>query len=95
MAKIRITEQQYNKILLHEEKKRLNENTNNILLVIASLAGVNLSGNNVRIADKSKQDPNILSKVKSTLENEDKLEELIDMLEEKEFKDVIKELLCV
>lgn len=86
MAKIKITEQQYNKILLSEEKKRLNENNNNVLLVIASLAGIDLSGNNKLIADKSKQDPNILSKVKSTLENSDRLRELVNALEEKGLK---------
>jgi len=86
MTKIRITEQQYNNILLNEEKKRLNENNNNILLVIASLAGVELSGNNKLIADKSKQDKNIMSKVKSTLENPDKLDELVDALEQKGLK---------
>jgi hypothetical protein len=86
MAKIKITEQQYNKLLLHEEKKHLNENTNNVLLVIASLAGVDLTGNNKLVADKSKQDPNIMAKVKSTLETDYKLDNLVDALKEKGLK---------
>lgn len=86
MTKIKITEQQYNKILLHEEKRALNENSNEILLVIASLAGVDLTGHNKTRADKSKQNPDIMTRVKSTLENSDKLDDLLDAFEMKGLK---------
>lgn len=86
MTRIRITEQQYNRILLSEEKERLNECSNDVLLVIASLAGIDLTGNNKMIADRSKQNPNIMSKVKSTLGNEDELKGLVKSLEGKGLK---------
>lgn len=83
--KIKITEDQYKKILLHEHSNRslINEQDNEVVLGIASLAGLGLTGHNKIVADKALGKEDILSKIKSTLENKDKLKSIVDNFEEK------------
>ena len=83
--KIKITEDQYKKILLQEHSNRslLNEQDNEVVLGIASLAGLGLTGHNKIVADEALGKADILSKIKSTLENKDKIKSIVDNFEEK------------
>lgn len=87
--KIKITEDQYKKILLHEHSNRslINEQNNEVVLGIALLAGLDLTGHNKKIADEALSKEDILSKIKSTLENKDKLKNIADNFEEKGMED--------
>ena len=102
--RLKLTKKQYNTILLHEQKKRLEarksiviENTGTniklikegwkeVVLGVAMILGVNLTGMNKTIAKNAVEDKEIMSKIKETLEDEDKLNELIDALSEKGMK---------
>jgi hypothetical protein len=86
--KIKLTSKQYNNLLLHEQKERssdnlLNENFNALLMTFSKIIGVNLSGRNKIEAEKSIKDLNILKQVKSTLEDKNKLDDLVNGLETK------------
>lgn len=102
--RLKITQQQYNNILLNEKRARLealnsmiNENTSpntklinegwkEVVLGIALILGVGLTGQNKEIADEAIKNPETMAKIKSTLEDENSLEELIDALKEKGMK---------
>lgn len=91
MRKIKITSEQYTNLLLREQRTRLsskllNESNKEVLLAVSSLMGVNLSGLNKEIAEKALKDKTIMNKVVSTLENDEKINELISNLEEKGMK---------
>lgn len=91
MRKIKITSEQYTNLLLREQRNRLsskllNESNKEVLLAVSSLMGVNLSGLNKEIAEKALKDKTIMNKVVSTLENDEKINELVSNLEEKGMK---------
>jgi hypothetical protein len=104
MSKLKITKEQYNAILLHEQTTRLNANRatiiestthrpellneawKDVVLGVAMLCGVNLTGQNKEIADNAVKDPTIMAEIKATLEDEVKISELIDSLLEKGMK---------
>jgi hypothetical protein len=86
MKKIIITNRQYNNIILREQKERLITDSNSevvleegfkdVVLGVALLMGINLSGLNKENAKKSITDDLIMSEIKSTLEDEEKAKEL-------------------
>jgi hypothetical protein len=89
MAKLKITQEQYNKLLLHEQSNRLNlltETTHEVILGISMLAGLKLSGQNKLNAQNYLKDEKTLKLIKSTLESEDMVKELVDKFEEKGMK---------
>ena len=91
MAKIKITQEQYNKIILHEQTSRsslLTETTNEVILGVAKLAGLKLSGHNDIVAKNALNDAKTMGLIKSTLEDENKVKELVKKMEEKGMKDV-------
>jgi hypothetical protein len=91
MAKLKITQEQYNKIILHEQASRsslLTETTNEVILGVAKLAGLKLSGHNDTVAKNALNDAKTMSLIKSTLEDENKVKELVKKMEEKGMKDV-------
>lgn len=91
MAKLKITQEQYNKIILHEQTSRsslLTETTNEVILGVAKLAGLKLSGHNDTVAKNALNDAKTMSLIKSTLEDENKVKELVKKMEEKGMKDV-------
>jgi hypothetical protein len=91
MARLKITQEQYNKIILHEQASRsslLVETTNEVVLGVAKLAGLKLSGQNEIIANKALNDAKTMGLIKSTLEDENKVKELVGKMEEKGMKDV-------
>jgi len=89
MTKIKITSEQYNKILLHEQHvrtnslKTLNEGIKEVVLGVSMLMGINLTGLNKEQAEKALKDKNVMLEISSTFENESKIDELIKNLEEK------------
>ena len=91
MAKLKITQEQYNKIILHEQASRsslLTETTHEVVLGVAKLAGLKLSGHNDTVAKNALNDAKTMSLIKSTLEDEGKVKELVKKMEEKGMKDV-------
>lgn len=91
MAKLKITQEQYNKIILHEQTSRsslLTETTNEVILGVAKLAGLKLSGHNDIVAKNALNDAKTMGLIKSTLEDENKVKELVKKMEEKGMKDV-------
>ena len=94
MRKIKITQAQYDTILLREklnrpskEQQMILETSKEALLGIAMLAGVKLSGQNEFIANKALKEPKTMSVIKSTLEDKSKTDELIDKMTERGFSD--------
>ena len=93
MTKIKITANQYNNILLREQKLRLINNSESkevleeglkdVLLGVSLLMDVNLSGLNKENAQKAVSDNTIMSEIKATLENEEKTKELSKAFSEK------------
>lgn len=93
--KIKITQEQYKKILIHEQKSRTSllkeekevENMSyddlKVLLSLAKLIGIPLSGHNEFIADKNIKKKEILTKIKDILEDGSKLEEWVEKFNEK------------
>lgn len=91
MAKIKITREQYDKIVLHEQMSRskmLTETTQDVVLGVAMLAGLKLTGTNEIVAKKALEDEKTLGLIKSTLEDESKTKELVKKFEEKGMNDV-------
>jgi hypothetical protein len=89
MAKIKITTEQYNKILLHEQNnrlnssKKLNEGVKEVVLAVSKLMGLKLSGLNKEMADKALKDKAVMREILSTFEDVNKIKNLISSLEEK------------
>ena len=86
MGKIKITESQYNKILLHEQAERKNiltEGPKEVMLGVAVLAGIKLTGQNEFLSQKALKDSSVLRDIKSTFEDEGRLKELVSKMEEK------------
>lgn len=105
MAKLRITAQQYNTILLHESMARLNaqggvinevlnedahlleEGWKEVVLGVAMMMGVGLTGMNKAIAQDAVKNAQTMAQIKSTLEDSSKTAELVDLLKQKGMKD--------
>jgi len=96
--KIKITEQQYKNIIIKEQESRLNEAFNSnaelleegwkeVLLGVAMLLGVGLSGPNKSMASNALTDEATMAQIKATLEDEDKTKELAKAFAEKGMKD--------
>ena len=64
----------------------LEEGWKEVLLGVASLLGVGLTGLNKAMAQDALGDENIMGEIKSALENKNKIEELVKALEEKGMK---------
>lgn len=104
MIRLKLTQKQYNTILLNEQRERLearnsmiNENTSpntellkegwkEVVLGIALMLGVGLTGQNKIVAQDAVKSKETMSKIKETLEDEDSLAELVDALSEKGMK---------
>jgi hypothetical protein len=89
MTKIKITESQYNKILLNRQTEALsnqpiiNEGWGDIVLGVALLLGVKLSGQNEIIGQNAISDDNIMGQIKQTLEDDTKIKELVKSFTDK------------
>lgn len=98
MAKIKITSEQYNKILLHEQNSRLasinllKEGTKEVVLGVSKLMGLNLSGLNKEIAEKALKNKAVMDEILSTFEDESKIKNLASNLEEKGMENAIEKL---
>lgn len=88
MTKIKITQKQYDTIILNEQKRILTEsndkpdykNDNNVILAFYKLMGMSLSGMNKIDAEKALKQETTLSKIHSILSNKEKLSTMIDDL---------------
>jgi len=88
MKRLKITNEQYDRIILHEQKSRILMETeqkglnhsNDILLGIAKLMGLNIKGFNSTIADNAVKNKDTMKMIKNSLENTSKRQELIDDL---------------
>lgn len=105
MTKIKITAEQYNKILIHESKTRLKaqesiitetlnedaqlleEGWKEVVLGIAMMMGVGLTGMNKVIAQDATKNAQTMAQIKSTLEDETKMKQVVDLLKQKGMKD--------
>jgi hypothetical protein len=87
--KLRITTEQYNAILIREQKERSNKMqlTENVLMGFSKMIGVTLTGRNKIDAEKALDNKDIILKIKNTLEDKGKLKSLVDSLEEKGTKE--------
>lgn len=90
MNKIKITVEQYNRLFKGDNKERslVSETSNEVVLGVAKLTGLKVSGTNEIVADKALKDENTLLMIKACLEDETKLSELVKDMEEKGMKDV-------
>lgn len=88
MTKIKITQKQYDIIILNEQKRMLTEsndkpdykNDNNVILAFSKLMGMTLSGMNEIDAENALKQETTLSKIHGILSNKEKLNDLIDDL---------------
>ena len=90
MSTLKITQSQFDRILLYEERKRdilINESAKDLALTIALLSGIKLTGQNEYMVNKLIKDKKNMTMVKNTLEDENKVQELVDALSEKGMKD--------
>jgi len=105
MAKIKISQKQYNTILLHEQESRLKtssdiitetleigpevleEGWKEVVLGVAMMLGVGLSGQNKAMAQDAVKNAQTMSQVKATLEDTTKTQELANYMKEKGMKD--------
>ena len=83
MVKIRITSEQYNRLLLREQETRLkstamalNEGFKEVMFGVAVLMGMRLTGLNKTMGDSAIKTPETLSQIKSTLEDASKIKDL-------------------
>jgi len=90
MSKLKITQKQYDAIILHEQNSRkelLSENIKDLTLTIALLTGIKLTGQNEHTVNNLIKDKKNMQEMKSTLEDENKMQDLVDALTEKGMKD--------
>jgi len=100
MAKLIITERQYNAILEHEKqiKASINESDKTItvdltiLLALGSMLGINVTGHNKIKAENALKDEKTFKDIKDFLSSEDKLKELIKSFEIKGMPDPTNKL---
>ena len=71
----------------YSDKELVIEGWRDVVLGVGSLLGLNLSGHNKIIADKVLSNEKTMSKVKTALEDENKVGELINKLKEKGMRD--------
>ena len=91
MGKLKITQEQYDKIILHEQASRSNllvESAYDVVLGVAMLGGLKLTARNEINAEKALKDEKVLNLIKTTLEDKEKTKELIKKFEEKGMSDV-------
>lgn len=105
MPKIKISQKQYNTIILREQESRLkasssilNENLDEstqllsegwreVVLGVAMMLGVGLTGQNKIMGQNAVKNDSTMAQIKSTLEDEVKIGELVDALKAKGMKD--------
>lgn len=96
MSTLKITQKQFDAIKLYEESRNtdilLTENAKNLALTIALLSGIKLTGQNEYKVNKLIKDKKNMMMVKNTLEDDDKIQELVDALTEKGMKNPEKAL---
>jgi phosphoenolpyruvate-protein kinase (PTS system EI component) len=96
MSTLKITQQQFEVIKLYEETRNtdifLTENAKDLALTIALLSGIKLTGQNEHKVNKLIKDKKNMMMVKNTLEDDDKIQELVDALTEKGMKNPEKAL---
>ena len=88
MTKIKITQKQYDIIILNEQKRMLTEsndkpdykNDNNVILAFSKLMGMSLSGMNKIDAENALKQETTLNKINCILSNKEKLNDLVDDL---------------
>ena len=91
--KIRITESQYNRLLLKEEKE-INFNYDvDTVLGFAKLIDLPLKGQNEFLANKALKNKEVLSKIYSIMNNVEKKENMIDDLINKGMKNPDKKII--
>ena len=83
--RVKLTSKQLNMVMLNESKTRkiLKESDREVILGLSLLLGIKLSGLNNELANKYINDDKIVNKIKTTLSNEFKTEEIIKSMEEK------------
>jgi hypothetical protein len=95
MKRLKITNEQYNRIILHEQNSRILmeaeqkglKHSNEVLLGIAKLMGLDVKGYNEKTADKALTKSKVMKSIKDSLESETKRKELMDDLKSKGFTD--------
>jgi hypothetical protein len=95
MKRLKITNEQYNRIILHEQKSRILmeaeqkdlKHSNEVLLGVAKLMGLDVKGYNEKTADKALTKSEVMKSIKDSLESETKRKELMDDLKSKGFTD--------
>ena len=95
MKRLKITNEQYNRIILHEQKSRILmeaeqkglNHSNEVLLGVAKLMGLDVKGYNEKTADKALTNSEVMKLIKDSLESETKRKELMDDLKSKGFTD--------
>jgi hypothetical protein len=95
MKRLKITNEQYNRIILHEQKSRILmeaeqkslNHSNEVLLGVAKLMGLDVKGYNEKTADKALTNSEVMKSIKDSLESETKRKELMDDLKSKGFTD--------
>lgn len=96
MSTLKITQKQLEMIQLYEESRNnnilLNENAKDLALTIALLSGIKLTGQNEYKVQSLIKDKKNMTMVKNTLEDDDKIQELVDALAEKGMKNPEKAL---
>lgn len=88
MTKIKITQKQYDTIILNEQKRMLTEsndkpdykNDNNVVLAFSKLMGMTLSGMNKIDAENALKQELTINKINGILSNKEKLSTMIDDL---------------
>ena len=90
--KIRITESQYDRLLLNEEKDIHFNFDNDTILAFTKLIGLDLKGQNDFLANKALKNKDVLSKIYSIMSSVDVKNKMIDDLENKGMMDSDKKL---
>lgn len=90
MAKLKITKEQLERVIFEGKPISLvlTEASNEVVVGLASLAGLKLSGRNEIVAKNALKDENTLKAIKASLEDESQLAKIIKDMEEKGMKDV-------
>lgn len=102
MTKIKITQKQYDIIILNEQKRMLTEsndkpdykNDNNVVLAFSKLMGMSLSGMNKIDAENALKQETTLNKINGILSNKEKLKDMVDDLITKGKADAMDDVLA-
>ena len=90
--KITITESQYNRLFLKEEKEVSFNFDNDTILAFGKLIGIPMKGQNGFLADRALKNQDILSKIYTIMDSVDEKTKMIDDLNNKGMKDADKKL---